>query len=520
MMVNAERIPTARPTRAGTPPVRPQCYTFRMISLASLRFDNHFARLGSRFSTALPPTPLPDPYLVSANPDVAELVGLDADALRAPEFVRFVSGNWLPPGAEPIAMVYAGHQFGQFVPQLGDGRAILAGQLRNAQDESWDLQLKGAGETPYSRMADGRAVLRSTIREYLCSEAMHHLGIPTSRAMGVVGSDFPVIRETVETAAVLLRVAPSHVRFGSFEVFYYRDQFDSIRTLADYVIAQHIPGIAEAPGSAESHFAFLREVVVRTARMIAQWQAVGFAHGVMNTDNMSILGLTFDYGPFGFMEAYDPDFICNHSDESGRYAFSNQPTIAFWNLCCLAQALTPLLSVEKCREALSTFEPVYDEMLTGLLRARLGLRTAREEDEHLVAGLHEILQGNAVDYTAFFRALSSFDSAAGAPNAGLKGLFRFPEAFDYWSAEYRTRLAHEGVDEAERQAGMRAVNPKYVLRNWLAQRAIDRAQQKDFSEIDRLLRLLRHPFEDQPGFDEYAGPAPADAVVPGVSCSS
>ena len=491
-----------------------------MTVLASLHFDNHFARLGPEFSTTLPPTPLPEPYLVSANPDLAALFDLDPGQLRSPEFVGMLSGNWLPPGAEPIAMLYAGHQFGQYVPQLGDGRAILLGQVRNARNESWDLQLKGAGETPYSRMADGRAVLRSTIREYLCSEAMHHLGIPTSRALGIVGSDFPVLRETVETAAVLLRVAPSHVRFGSFEVFFYRNQHQHVRTLADYVIREHFPEITEAPGSSASHLAFLREVIVRTARMIAHWQAAGFAHGVMNTDNMSILGLTFDYGPYGFVEAYDPDIICNHSDDSGRYAFSNQPTIALWNLCCLAQALTPLLTVEECRAVLADFEPEYRAAYVQLFRAKLGLRTARDEDARLMADLLEIMQGNSVDSPRFFRALSGFDSAADAPNRGMTKLFRYPEAFQLWSDGYRTRLAHEGVPDVERQSAMRGVNPRYVLRNWLAQRAIDRAQQKDFTEVDRLLDILRRPFDDQPEFDEYACPAPEDFRVPEVSCSS
>ena len=493
---------------------------FPMAKLSTLHFDNHFARLGPDFSTALLPTALPVPYLVSANPDAAALFDLDPDELRTPEFVAMLSGNWLPPGAEPVAMLYAGHQFGQYVPQLSDGRALLLGQVTNARNESWDLQLKGSGETPYSRMADCRAVLRSSIREYLCSEAMHHLGIPTSRAMGIAGSDYPVIRETVETAAVLLRVAPSHVRIGSFEAFFYRDQPQHVRTLADYVIARHFPEVAEAHGSTASHLAFLREVIHRTARMIAHWQAVGFAHGVMNTDNMSILGLTFDYGPFGFVEAYDPDFICNHSDDTGRYAFSNQPTIALWNLCCLAQALTPLLAVEECRGVLGDFETVYQSAYADLLRAKLGLRTTREEDARLMSGLLEILHGNAVDYTQFFRALSAFDSGADAASAEAAGLFRYPEAFALWSDDYRTRLSHEGIPEVERQAAMRAVNPRYVLRNWLAQRAIDHAQRRDFEEIDRLHALLRRPFDDQPGFEEYAGPAPAGVFVPAVSCSS
>ena len=492
-------------------------------TLLDLHFDNHFARLGPGLSTALHPTPVPEPYLVSVNPDVAALVGLDPLELRTAEFLRFVSGHWLPPGAESVAMLYAGHQFGHYVPQLGDGRAILVGQVRNDRGESWDLQLKGAGETPYSRMADGRAVLRSTIREYLGSEAMHHLGIPSSRAMAVAGSDLPIIRETVETAAVLLRVAPSHVRFGSFEVFFYRAQHDRLKVLADYVIENHFPEVTAAAGTEDAYFQFFRQVVTRTARMIAHWQAVGFAHGVMNTDNMSILGITFDYGPFGFLEAYDPDFICNHSDDSGRYAFSNQPSIAFWNLCCLAQALTPLLSVERCREGLSAYEPEYTGTYFRLFRAKLGLAEAREEDVKLIAALLEILQGNGVDYTMFFRALSGFDAAAGKSDSAIAALFRYPEAFDLWNEDYRTRLAGEGIDQAARQLAMRAVNPRYVLRNWLAQRAIERAQRKDFSEVDRLLELLRRPFDDRPGqpeLDEYAGPAPVDYVVAGVSCSS
>ena len=491
-----------------------------MTSLATLQFDNHFAHLGSQFSSALPPTPLPLPYLVSANPDVAALIDLDPEQLRTSEFISFVSGNWLPPGAEPVAMLYAGHQFGHFVPQLGDGRAILTGQVRNTRNQSWDLQLKGAGETPYSRMADGRAVLRSTIREYLCSEAMHHLGIPTSRAMGIVGSDFPVVRESVETAAVLLQVSPSHVRFGSFEVFFYRNQHAHLKTLADYVILQHFPEISAAPGTTASYFSFLHEVVVRTARLIAQWQTVGFAHGVMNTDNMSILGLTFDYGPYGFMESFDPDFICNHSDESGRYAFSSQPRIAFWNLCRLAQALTPLLPLEQCRDALADFDSVYRETYAQLFRSKLGLLSTRDEDATLMSDLLEILQASAVDYPMFFRALGNFDCQTDSPDADARRLFPNPEAFGNWSMNYRTRLALEGTGEAERQAKMRATNPRYVLRNWLVQRAIDLAQDKDFSEVDRLLHLLRRPFDDQPGFEEYARPAPPDFLVHGVSCSS
>ena len=487
---------------------------------AGLHFDNHFARLGPAFSSVLPPTPLPDPYLVSANADVAALLDLDPAILATSEFVSIAAGNALPPGAEPVSMLYAGHQFGHLVPQLGDGRAILVGQLRNSRGESWDLQLKGAGQTPYSRMGDGRAVLRSSIREYLGSEAMHHLGIPSTRALAVVGSDQPVFRETVETAAVLVRVAPSHVRFGSFEVFFYRDQAAAIETLAEYVIEHDFTWIGGSRGRPARYQALLGEVTERTARMIAQWQAVGFAHGVMNTDNMSVLGLTFDYGPYGFMETWDPDFICNHSDDSGRYAFSNQPNIGFWNLCCLAQALTPLLPVEQCREALARYEPEYRATLAALYRGKLGLRGERDEDPGLLSGVLQLLRENQVDYPMFFRALCGFGTGPAEKNVAVRNLFQAPEAFDAWSAAYRTRLGHEGVPDDERQAGMRKINPRYILRNWLAQRAIDRAQNRDFSEVDRLLNLLRRPFDDQPGFEEYAGPAPEGVVIPSVSCSS
>ena len=483
-----------------------------------LHFDNHFARLGSEFFTRLPPTTLPDPHSVAANPDVAVLLDLDPAALASEQFVALGSGNWLPPGADPLAMLYAGHQFGVYVPQLGDGRAILIGQVTNARGESWDLQLKGSGRTSYSRMADGTAVLGSAIREYLCSEALYHLGVPTTRALGIVGSDYPVFREDVETAAVLLRVAPSHVRFGSFEVFFYRNQPDRIRTLADYVIARDFPELDAEPGSRASHLAFLREVVVRTARLMAHWQTIGFVHGVMNTDSMSILGLTFDLGTCGFMEAFDPDFVCNDSDDAGRYAFANQPSIAYWNLHCLAQALTPLLSVDECRDALTSFEPAYREKYAGLFRAKLGLVGAAEGDGPLMNHLLEILQGNAVDYPLFFRALADYEP--GGDNAAIAALFQYPEAFDIWSEGYAARLAGEALPQSERRHRMRRANPRYVLRDWLAQRAIERAQAKDFSEIDRLLEILRRPFDDQPDAEGYGEPAPEAILVQSVSCSS
>ncbi len=314
-----------------------------MRTLEGLRFDNTYARLPDAFSARLAPTPFTShPYLVSFNPDAASLIDLDPKEVQRPEFVQYFSGARMLAGAEPLAMLYAGHQFGHYVPQLGDGRAILLGEVRNDRGEKWDLHLKGAGQTPFSRHGDGRAVLRSSIREYLGGEAMQGLGIPTTRALCLVGSEDEVLREEgVESGAMLVRLAPSHVRFGSFEVFAHRRQMAHLKQLADYVIENHF---SHLQGASDGYFSFFREVVQKTAELVAKWQAVGFAHGVLNTDNMSILGLTLDYGPFGFLDDYDAGLICNHSDRGGRYAFHRQPNIANWNLHALGEALLSLIS--------------------------------------------------------------------------------------------------------------------------------------------------------------------------------
>jgi uncharacterized protein YdiU (UPF0061 family) len=488
-----------------------------MSTLEQLNFDNSFARLPDVFHTRLAPTPLPDPYLVSFNADAAALLDLDAEEARRAEFAEYFCGNRLLPGSEPLAMLYAGHQFGYYVPQLGDGRAILLGEVKNRAGESWDLQLKGAGQTPYSRRADGRAVLRSSIREYLCSEAMHGLGIPSTRALCIVGSDEEVYRERIETAAVVTRLAPSHVRFGSFEVFYYRKQHQQLAQLADYVIARHFPQLSGLP---ERHARFFEEVAARTARLMAQWQAVGFAHGVMNTDNMSILGLTFDYGPFGFMEGYDPGFICNHSDHEGRYAFDQQPNIGLWNLAALGQALTPLVDEQRLNEVLNRYHGLFRAHYLALMRRKLGLQQDEDDDLELLRAWLGLLQANALDYTSLWRSLGEFDSAPEARNSALRDQFLECAAFDAWAARYRARLQREGSVDAERRLRMAAVNPLYVLRNHLAQAAIVQAQQRDFSEVERLLRLLREPYREQPGMQRYAQPAPAGTPRVVVSCSS
>ncbi len=487
--------------------------------LEGLSFDNSYAALPEAFYSKLPPTPFSQPpYLVSFNRAAAALIDLDPAEASRPEFAACFGGNLLVPGTDPLAMLYSGHQFGVYVSRLGDGRAILLGEVRNEAGERWDLHLKGAGQTPYSRDGDGRAVLRSTIREYLCSEAMHALGIPTTRALCIVGSDDKVYRETVETGATLLRMAPSHVRFGTFEVFYYRRQFDLLQHLADYVLAQHFPQIR---GAADKYVRLFQEVVTRTAELIAKWQAAGWAHGVMNTDNMSILGLTLDYGPFGFMDDYDPGFICNHSDHHGRYAFDRQPYIALWNLSCLAQALVPLASKDALKEALDTFESAVNRQYTHLMCRKIGLREERPDDGTLVTDWLGLMQQSRVDYTNGFRALGDFQTAPEARNEVLRDWFLDRDAFDRWAAKYRERLQAEGSRDDERKQRMNRVNPKYVLRNYLAQEAIDRARRdKDFSEIDRLLELLRDPYTEQAGMEPYAAAPPSWGKHLVVSCSS
>ncbi len=485
--------------------------------LESLRWDNSYARLPAPFHTRLAPTPLPDPYLVAFNPDGAALIGLDAAEGARPEFVEAFAGNRPLPGTEPLAAIYAGHQFGVFVPQLGDGRAILLGEAVGPHGR-FDVQLKGAGRTPYSRMGDGRAVLRSSIREYLCSEAMHGLGIPTTRALSIVGSDAPVVRETVETAAVVTRLAPSHVRFGSFEVFHYRRQPEQVRTLADYVIRTHYPHLADVQSP---YFAWFAEVVERTARLVAQWQAVGFCHGVMNTDNMSILGLTIDYGPYGFLDGFDWGHVCNHSDEGGRYAYNMQPRIAHWNLACLAEALLSLMPQDDAEAALDRYSEAFNDAYADGMRAKLGLAAPRDEDAQLIGDLLGLLHEARTDYTIFFRALSAFDSAPAVRNDALRDMFIDRAKFDAWAARYRERLASEGSIDAERAERMNAVNPKYVLRNHLAERAIRlAADERDYAEIERLRVLLARPFEEQPGMAGYAALPPDWASRLEVSCSS
>jgi serine/tyrosine/threonine adenylyltransferase len=464
------------------------------------------------------PTPLPAPYLVAVSEPAAALIGLKPEQLA--DSVDILIGNAVPDRSLPLAAVYSGHQFGVWAGQLGDGRAILFGEVDTAQGPM-ELQWKGAGLTPYSRMGDGRAVLRSSIREFLCSEAMHALGIPTSRALSVAGSDQGVMRETVETSAVVVRMAPSFVRFGSFEHWFYRNKSDELKILADYVIDRFYP---ELRAEDNPYVGLLREVTVRTAHMIAHWQAVGFMHGVMNTDNMSILGLTIDYGPFGLMEAFDPGHICNHTDQQGRYSYSNQPQVGHWNCYALGQALLPLIGeVEAAQAALDVYQPAFAAKLDELLHAKLGLTQLEQHadaDRALFDGMFALMQANGVDFTLFFRRLSGLRAADASGDEPLRDLFIDRPAFDAWAIQYRERLQAEASDDAQRQLAMNKINPKYVLRNYLAQVAIEKAQNKDFSEVERLLAVLQRPYDEQPEHDHYAALPPDWASHLEVSCSS
>lgn len=504
--------------------LNPAAHHKRPLTLEQLRFSNSFARLSEQFYSRVLPTPLGAPYLVSFNARAAALIELDPNQATRTDFPIIFNGGKLLNGSEPLAMLYSGHQFGHYVAQLGDGRAIILGEVMTGQGERWELQLKGAGPTPYSRAGDGRAVLRSTIREYLCSEAMHGLGIATTRALCIIGSDEEIYRESIEHGAMLLRMAPSHVRFGSFEVFYYRNQPTELRALADYVIEHHYPQFI---GQADRYLAFYREVIERTARLLADWQLVGFAHGVMNTDNMSILGLTLDYGPFGFMDDYEPGLICNHSDHQGRYAFERQPDVALWNLSCLGQALLPLFDDDgeaAAELAMAQFD-VYQETFhahyeAGLCR-KLGLRDARADDAQLAYRLLGQMAAERRDFSNTWRLLSTFSSAAGEANSRLRDHFLDRDAYSAWAADYSARLRNEQSDDSARRAAMNQTNPKYVLRNYLAQNAIDRAgEHRDYTEIDRLLRVLSEPFAEHLNDSDLADPPPDWGKKLSVSCSS
>lgn len=472
-------------------------------------FDNSYARLPDRFFARVAPTPVAAPKLVRLNRELAVDLGLDPDWLAGPEGVETLAGRRVPQGAEPIAMAYAGHQFGQFVPQLGDGRAILLGEVVGRDGARRDIQLKGSGPTPYSRRGDGRAALGPVLREYLVSEAMAALGIPTTRTLAAVLTGEAVARETFLPGAVLTRVAASHIRIGTFEFFAARRDSDGVRLLADHAIARHYPQAAETD---RPYRALLDEVIARQAELVAQWLHVGFIHGVMNTDNTSIAGETIDYGPCAFMDAYDPATVFSSIDASGRYAYGNQPRIALWNLARLAECLVPLLGADEdeavadAMAALEAFGTRFDAAYHAGSRRKLGLSEERDGDRVLALDLLGAMAANHADFTLTFRRLC--DAAADpAGDAGVRALFADPAAFDAWAARWRQRLDLEPQDGEARRAAMRAVNPAFIPRNHRVETVIEAAVARhDFAPFEELLGVVTKPYEDQPGLAHYGDP--------------
>lgn len=487
-------------------------------------FKNTFATLGDAFSASVQAQPLKSSYLIAANEPLAEQLGIAPSLIRHDFFRQIFSGEKLADGSQSIAAVYSGHQFGVWAGQLGDGRALLLGDIKLQEPDSnsysrYEIQLKGAGPTPFSRMGDGRAVLRSSLREYLCSEAMNALGIPSSRALSLIGSDQYAMREQPEKTAIVARVAPSFIRFGSFEHWYYNDEHEKLKQLADFCLEHYFSSclVEENP-----YQAMLKNIVRLTAEMIAHWQAVGFMHGVMNTDNMSILGLTLDYGPFGFMDGYQPQQICNHSDTQGRYAFHMQPRIGQWNCNALAQAMLPLIGdVNAAQEALATYVPSFEQKHAQLMAAKFGFQRTQDGDLDLISDFLDIMAKGNTDYTNSFRALSNYKLApVSLENEKLRDLFLDRESLDKWLERYKTRLITEQSNDEQREITMKRRNPKFVLRNYLAQQAIEAAENKDFSELERLYTVLLHPFDEQKELENYAALPPDWAQTISVSCSS
>jgi serine/tyrosine/threonine adenylyltransferase len=475
----------------------------------TIPFDNSYTRLPPRFFARVEPTPVGAPRLIRVNRGLADQLGLEADWLAGEEGIQMLAGNRLVASAEPIATAYAGHQFGSFVPQLGDGRAILLGEIVDATGARRDVQLKGSGRTPFSRGGDGRAPLGPVLREYLVSEAMWALGVPTTRALAAVTTGEPVFREATLPGGVLTRVASSHIRVGTFEFFARRGDVEGVRTLADHVIARHYP----AAGEAERPYRALLDTVVRAqASLIADWMLVGFVHGVMNTDNTSIAGETIDYGPCAFLDAYDHRAVFSSIDRFGRYAYYRQPAIGLWNLTRFAECLLPLLSsdteaaVAEAEEGLGEYASSYErEYVTGL-RRKLGLHTEQEEDAELGRDLLLAMEANGADFTLTFRRLSEA-AASGEADAGVRSLFTDPSAFDEWALRWRSRLDQEPSDGEARRERMRTVNPAFIPRNHRVEAAILAAvDEDDFAPFHELVTVLCKPFEDQPTFAHYADP--------------
>ena len=466
-----------------------------------------FAELSEDFHTRQNWEGFDNAFVVTENSDLKNELGINN--LGDQQLLNIFNGTEKIESLKPLSMVYSGHQFGQYVEQLGDGRGLLLGQM-SSNSGLIDIHLKGAGKTPYSRFGDGRAVLRSVIREYLCGEAMHALSIPTSRALMIIGSDEMVIREKSESAAMLARTAKTHIRFGSFEYFHYNNQPENVKALADFCIDQYPAYFSSTSAAYED---FFKVIVERTASMIAQWQACGFNHGVMNTDNMSILGETFDYGPYGFMEDYLPSYVCNHSDHQGRYAFKNQPYIGLWNCSALGHALSSLISEEAQSEILQTYEEIFQSTLADLFRKKLGLEQDQAEDATLIQGLLDIMESEKLDYTNTFRNLTQALTNKTTPELGSY-------IAKSWIVSFQERHTKEGLSLDKKLISMNQVNPKFILRNYMAQEAIDAAEDSDFSKLETLIAVLAKPFEELKEHQKFANKSPAWAKNLEISCSS
>ena len=486
-------------------------------------FDNSYARLPERFYARLAPTPVAEPQLLKINRALATELGLDPDALASPDGVEILAGNHIAPGSEPIALAYAGHQFGHFVPQLGDGRAILLGEVVDRTGRRRDIQLKGSGITPFSRNGDGRAALGPVLREYIVSEAMAALGIPTTRTLAAVTTGEKVYRETALPGAVLTRIASSHIRVGTFQFFAARGDLEALRLLADHAIARHDPGAAAA---AEPYRSFLEGVVARQASLVAQWLLVGFIHGVMNTDNTTVAGETIDYGPCAFMDTYDPATVFSSIDHGGRYAYANQPRIAAWNLARLAEAILPLLAddsehaVAIGNEVIGQYSALFSRAFVAGLRPKLGLFTEQETDAALAQALLDAMAANHADFTLTFRRMCAAAETADG-DAEVRELFDKPEAWDEWAPRWRARLAEEPQTPQAHAALMRQANPAFIPRNHRVEAALAAAiEHNDYGPFEELLLVLSRPYEDQPACAGYAEPPGPEQRVYRTFCGT
>ena len=487
-------------------------------------FDNSYARLPERLFARVTPAHAPEPRLLYLNRALAEELGLDPERLASPEGVQVLAGSRVASGSEPIAMAYAGHQFGNWVPQLGDGRALLLGEVLDRAGRRRDIQLKGSGRTPFSRGGDGKAPIGPVLRESLISEAMAALGIPTTRSLAAVATGETVYREDAAAGAVLTRVAASHVRIGTFQYFYAREDIEALQALVDHVIARHYPEIAEAEVPA---IALLQAVIARQADLVAQWMGVGFIHGVMNTDNMTISGETIDYGPCAFMDTYRHGQVFSSIDVGGRYAYGNQPQIAHWNLVQLAQALLPLLpgspedAVAMAQAAVDRFPERFQTAWLEAARRKLGLSGAFEGDAELLADLLSVMEANGADFTLTFRRLADLADPTAAPEApSARDLFQDPAAFDAWVARWRIRLELEPTPPAERRIAMHAANPLFIPRNHRVEEALAAAEDGDFGPIDTLRDVLARPFDDQPPHDRLSQPPGSHEAVYRTFCGT